>query len=273
MGKCFAFAILFALIGIGAYVFWTGDDFGLTDRVESFLSGTDGETVQTAPAPTQISTVAAPTPEVAAGTPTRSAPTPMSSPTIIPTATPVPIPTPTRTPVPPTNTPVPTPLPRSSSQVAFVYVPSLPAGTNDHAVQLMREDMLTLINRARNRTGAGEVTLGNNLSPQAHAEFMRDSCTVTHTGSGGSDKRQRWERSGGSANVLLAENVNGYRTCTFNVPRSRSLGYYVNKLMDSLMDSSRHRAIIEDGKYDEVHIGFAINGNGAWVSQLFVDLR
>ena len=85
---------------------------------------------------------------------------------------------------------------------------------------------------------------------------------VSHTGSGGSDKRQRWERSGGSPSVRFAENVNGYRTCTFTVPSSRCIGYYVQTLMDSFMESPKHREIIVDGDHDDVQLGFAINWNG-----------
>ena len=250
MGKCVAYGVVLALIVVGAYVLWGEDEYDLIGRLDRFIAQSDGEVVRVAP------TVAV---RAVADTGQESAA--------------VADPTATLAPVLPTRTPVPTPLPRSSSQVAFVFNRSYSAGTNDVAVQLMREDMLVLINQVRGRAGVGPVTLGSNRSPQAHAEYMRNGCRVSHTGSGGSNKRQRWERSGGSASVRIAENVNGYRTCTFTVPRSRSLGYYVTKLMDSLMNSSGHRAIIEDGAYDEVHIGWAISPNGAWVTQLFVDTR
>lgn len=224
--------------------------YDLLGRFDTFMSQFDSESSQSTPATERVSSV---------GTPD-SAVTPMV------------ILTPTSAPVVSVNTSD-TSDPRSSSQVPFVYMPSQSSGTNELALELARLDTLSLINDARSRAGVARVTLGDNPSPQAHAEFMRDGCVVSHTGAGGSDKRQRWERSGGDTNVVLAENVNGYRTCTFTVPSSRSIGYYVQKLMDSLMDSTEHRAIIEDGKYDEVHIGFAINGNGAWVTQLFVYLR
>ena len=280
MGKCVAYAVVLALILVGAYVLWGEDEYDLIGRLDRFVAQSDGEVVQVAPtsaaAPTVAVRAVADTGQESAAVADPAAtlaPSPTAMPASTPTATPVPRPTATPTPVLPTRTPVPTPLPRSSSQVAFVFNPSYSAGTNDVAVQLMREDMLVLINQVRSRAGVGPVTLGSNRSPQSHAEYMRDGCLVSHTGSGGSNKRQRWERNGGSASVRIAENVNGYRTCTFTVPRSRSLGYYVTKLMDSLMNSSGHRAIIEDGAYDEVHIGWAISRNGAWVTQLFVDTR
>lgn len=167
----------------------------------------------------------------------------------------------------------PTAAPRSSRDVRFVYDDSLSAGVSSSAVALMREDMLDMINAQRSRAGASPVTLGSNRSPQSHAEYMRDKCIVSHTGAGGSSKRDRWISAGGSANVTLGENVNGYRDCSFTIPSSRTLYHYVDKLMDSLMDSSGHREILLDNSYDTVHLGFAISPNGMWVTQLFVNSR
>ena len=247
MGKLIFYALVFVTIAI---VVWMDDRYDLLGRFDAFTPQFDSESVQSSPVAERVSSV---------GTPD-SAVTPI----VILTATSVPVVSGNKSD---------TTAPRSSWQVPFIYMPSHSSGTNEVAHELARLDMLALINNARSQAGVAQVKLGDNPSPQAHAEFMRDGCVVSHTGSGGSNKRQRWERNGGATNVVLAENVNGYRTCTFSVPSSRSIGYYVKKLMDSLMDSAEHRAIIEDGKYDEVHIGFAINGNGAWVTQLFVDLR
>ena len=250
MGKCVAYGVVLALVLVGAYVLWGEDEYDLIGRLDRFIAQSDGEVVQVAPTSASVLTDAVPTvaataqvSTVAADPASTLAPSPTAMPASTPTATPVPRPTATATPVLPTSTPRPTPLPRSSRQVPFFYYSSYPSGMNEVSLQLMREDMLVLINGARKRAGVGPVTLGSNRSPQAHAEYMRDGCLVSHTGSGGSNKRQRWERSGGSSSVRIAENVNGYRTCTFNVPRSRSLGYYVTKLMDSLMNSSGHRAL------------------------------
>ena len=247
MGKLIFYALVFVTIAI---VVWMDDRYDLLGRFDAFTPQFDSESVQSSPVAERVSSV---------GTPDSA-------------VTPIVILPPTSAPGVSVNTPV-TKVPRSSSEVPFIYMPNQSSGTNELAHDLALIDMLALINNARSRAGVPQVTLGDNPSPQAHAEFMRDGCVVSHAGSGGSDKRQRWERSGGDTNVGLAENVNGYRTCTFSVPSSRSIGYYVQKLMDSLMDSAEHRTIIEDGKYDEVHIGFAINGNGAWVTQQFVDLR
>ena len=137
----------------------------------------------------------------------------------------------------------------------------------------MRKDMLKMINFERARAGISPLTLGRNPSPQAHAEYMRDNCTVSHTGSGGTRPSDRWARSGGNAYYGIGENVNGYRGCSFTVPRSRTLYYYVEKLMDSLMDSPGHRENILDRDYDEVRLGFAINPYGMWLTQIFVDLQ
>ncbi len=168
---------------------------------------------------------------------------------------------------------VPTVAPSSSRDIRFVYDSRHSAGVSSQAVGLMREDMLDMINAQRSRTGASPVTLGSNRSAQAHAEYMRDNCIVSHTGAGGSSKRDRWVSAGGNANVTLGENVNGYRDCSFTIPSSRTLYHYVDKLMDSLMDSSGHREILLTNSYDEVHLGFAISPNGMWVTQVFVNQR
>ena len=200
--------------------------------------------------------------------PVTTAPTATRVPTATPspTATRVPTSTPTRTP-----SPTSTPAPKSSREVPFIYDEAYNAGVNDAAVELMRADMLKMINSVRANQGLPRVVLGSNTSPQAHAEYLRDGCIVSHTGSGGSDKRDRWTDAGGNANVRLAENVNGYRDCSFTVPNARTLHYYVQKLMDSLINSSGHRDIMLTPAYDEVHLGFAISPNGMWVTQLFVD--
>ena len=172
-----------------------------------------------------------------------------------------------------TTAPAATAAPSSSRDVRFVFDGSQSAGVSSSAVALMREDMLDMINSQRSRAGAPSVTLGSNRSPQSHAEYMRDRCIVSHTGAGGSSKRDRWISAGGNANVTLGENVNGYRDCSFTIPSSRTLYHYVDRLMDSLMDSSGHREILLDSSYDEVHLGFAISPNGMWVTQLFVNTR
>ena len=163
--------------------------------------------------------------------------------------------------------------PSSSRDIPLVYDGRYSAGVSPEAVDLMREDMLQMIDARRSRVGAGPLQLGRNLSPQSHAEYMRDNCIVSHTGAGGSSKRDRWISAGGNANVTLGENVNGYRDCSFTIPSSRTLYHYVDKLMDSLMDSSGHREILLTNSYDEVHLGFAISPNGMWVTQLFANRR
>ena len=173
----------------------------------------------------------------------------------------------------PTPVPSPTPAPSSSREIAFAFDATYGPGVPNHALAVMREDMLKMINAERRSAGSPPVSLGSNASPQVHTEYMRDNCIVSHSGPGGIDKRARWLSAGGSSSVLLGENVNGYRDCSFRIPSSRTLYHYVNKLMDSLMDSSGHRAILLDSKYDEVHLGFAISPNGMWVTQLFVDRR
>ena len=181
---------------------------------------------------------------------------------------------PTSTPTPaPTATPRPARGPSSSRNISFVYNSRYDAGVNEAALAAMRQDMLNMINRERRSAGAPPVKLGNISSVQDHTEYMRDNCIVSNSGRGGVTKNTLWARAGGASNVGLAQNVNGYRDCSFTVPRSRTLYYYVDKLMSSLMRNSVARGIIVKETYDEVHLGFAISPNGMWVTQLFVDRR
>lgn len=133
--------------------------------------------------------------------------------------------------------------------------------------------MLKLINAERRRAGVPPVVLGDISSVQEHTEYMRDNCIVSNSGSGGVSKDTLWERAGGDPNVGLAQNVNGYRDCSFTVPSSRTLYYYVDKLMTTLLRGRTATGIIIKETYDEVHLGFAISPNGMWVTQLFVDRR
>ena len=244
------------------------------------------------PSEPPTATIAADTPRptetpVPSATPTAvptptSTPVPTSTPSPVPTLTPTPagtatpyptpVPLPTATPA-PVLTPTPAPTPRSSSEVAFVYRGDHDAGVDESAVAVMRRDMLTMINAVRRRAGVPPVTLGDNTSAQAHAEYMRDNCIVSNSGRGGVSKETLWARAGGDPNVGLAQNVIGYRDCSFTVPRSRTLYYYVNKLMTDLLEGRIETEIIVKETYDEVHLGFAISPNGMWVAQLFVDRK
>ena len=198
-----------------------------------------------------------------------------------PTATPLPTPTPTPTPTPlpptatptPLPTPTPAPPPDTSRRIPFVYDSSIRAGVSEDAVNAMRKDMLKMINFARGRAGVSPLTLGRNRSPQAHAEYMRDNCIVSHTGSGGSDMVQRWRRSGGGDYALIGENVGGMRNCSYRVRSTMTLYHEVADHHDGLMNSPGHRQNILHRDFDQVHLGFAISPYGMWVTQLFVNTR
>lgn len=200
-------------------------------------------------------------------------------PTATPTPTPTPTPSPTPTPLPPTATPTPSPSPTpapppdTSRHIRFVYDSSIRAGVSEDAVNAMRKDMLKMINAARGRAGVSPLTLGRNRSPQAHAEYMRDACVVSHTGSGGSTMVGRWTRSGGGDYAAIGENVSGWLDCLYRVPRSHTLYRYLSEQFDGLMESSGHRQNILDRDYDEVHLGFAVSPYGLWITQIFVIRR
>lgn len=230
------------------------------------------------PAPTPVPTpTVTPVPTETPGpTPTPATPTETPVPAATPTATAIPLPTATPLPIStpaPTSTPTSIPTPSSSREFQFIYDSRYGAGVNDIALATMQRDMLKMINDERRRAGAPPVVLGDISSVQEHTEYMRDNCIVSNSGRGGVSKDTLWERAGGDRNVGLAQNVNGYRDCSFTVPRSRTLYYYVDKLMTSLLRGPTTTGIIVKETYDEVHLGFAISPNGMWVTQLFVDRR
>lgn len=228
------------------------------------------------PTPAPTPTVTPVPTETPVPTPTPATPTETPVPTATPTATAIPLPTatplPTSTPA-PTSTPTAIPTPSSSREFQFIYDSRYGAGVNDIALATMQRDMLKMINDERRRAGVPPVVLGDISSVQEHTEYMRDNCIVSNSGRGGVSKDTLWERAGGDTNVGLAQNVNGYRDCSFTVPRSRTLYYYVDKLMTSLLRGPTTTGIIVKETYDEVHLGFAISPNGMWVTQLFVDRR
>lgn len=134
----------------------------------------------------------------------------------------------------------------------------------------MRKDMLKMINFARGQAGVSPVTLGRNHSPQAHSEYQRDTCIVSHTGSGGSDMVDRWFQNGGGDYATIGENVSGWLDCLYRVPRSHTLYRYVAEQFDGLMESPGHRRNILHRDFDEVHLGFAVSPYGLWITQVFV---
>ena len=130
--------------------------------------------------------------------------------------------------------------------------------------------MLKMINAARGQAGVSPLTLGSNNSPQAHSEYQRDNCVVSHTGSGGSTMVDRWFRSGGGDYAAIGENVSGWLDCLYRVPRSHTLYRYVSEQFDGLMESPGHRRNILDRDFEEVHLGFAVSPYGLWITQVFV---
>ena len=137
--------------------------------------------------------------------------------------------------------------------------PDTQAGVSEDIVNAMRKDMLKTINFARGQAGISPVTLGRNHSPQAHSEYQRDTCIVSHTGSGGSDMVDRWFQNGGGDYATIGENVSGWLDCLYRVPRSHTLYRYVAEQFDGLMESPGHRRNILHRDFDEVHLGFAVS--------------
>lgn len=75
-------------------------------------------------------------------------------------------PSPTMLTTPSIDTPEATPVPHYSAEAPFVYMPGQSSGTDNFAIELVRNDMLNLINDSRNQVGVPQVSPDNNLSPK-----------------------------------------------------------------------------------------------------------
>ena len=118
--------------------------------------------------------------------------------------------------------------------------------------------MLELINKERENAGVGQVTLGDNIAAQLHAEISLANCTSSHWGVDGLKPYMRYSLAGGyHANL---ENWFGLSYCI-----EASDGYRardpveseIREMMEGLMNSPGHRRNILDKWHKKVNIGLA----------------
>ena len=110
-------------------------------------------------------------------------PTPISTPEP-PTATPT-LGPPTSTPLPPCPTATPTPTATATPTPTTTPTPSptaTPPPSPDRWHHQYKARMLELINQARTQAGVPEVTMGNNIAAQLHAENSLANCVGGHWG-------------------------------------------------------------------------------------------
>ena len=157
---------------------------------------------------------------------------------------------PTRTPV-PTATIPPTPIPTAIPEGAVAVSPHL-----KHADE--KRYMLELINIERRKAGVGEVTLGDNIAAQLHADSSLANCTSGHWGLDGLKPYMRYSLAGGYQSN--GENGSGLDYCI------KASDYYtpnedaqteIRETMAGWMRSPGHRRNLLDPWHKKVNIGLA----------------
>lgn len=116
-------------------------------------------------------------------------------------------------------------------------------------LQTLRETMLNYVNIERSDTTADPLSLNSDLSlaAQWHAESMLHEDYFSHTGSDGSQPKDRIEETGyleGSMSWSVGENIAEGQTSIMNV-------------MDTWMDSPAHKDNILSEDYAELGVGIA----------------
>ena len=118
-----------------------------------------------------------------------------------------------------------------------------------------------LINRARRDAGHPDLNLDPVLSDVArrHSERMRDEGFFDHTDPSGGNPASR-ARSVGVGFSMIGENL-------ATVSKGSDPAAIAHAL---LMENHEHRANILDGRFRDVGIGVATNGDTFWITQIFV---
>ncbi len=148
------------------------------------------------------------------------------------------------TPVPPTNAPMATPTPLS--------------GVTESELTAAREYALTLVNQARTASGLKEVSLGENIAIQQHAETSLANCFGSHWGVDGLKPYMRYSLAGGyqsngengSSRNYCIKSTDGYVAILSNE-------HEIRQAMQSWMESPDHRRNILDRSHRKVNIGIA----------------
>jgi uncharacterized protein YkwD len=113
------------------------------------------------------------------------------------------------------------------------------------------EDMLSQVNSARAAAGVDPVQLCDSLTraAQSHSEDQASTERMSHSGSDGSDLRQRAEGAGYASWSNLGENVAAGQPD-------------VGSVMGSWMNSTGHKANILGATYQHLGIGNATSASG-----------
>lgn len=156
------------------------------------------------------------------------------------------VPTTPTTPVPATGTPAPTsPAPATGT----------PAGSSKE--QTLQNEINRLIDGQRTSNGCAVLTVNDQLTTAArnHSQWMAQTGTFSHTGSGGSNFVARAKAAGYAQ--PSAENIAmGYRTAA--------------QVVDGWMNSPGHRANIVNCKSKTVGVGVAFAADGSpYYTQVF----
>ena len=118
--------------------------------------------------------------------------------------------------------------------------------------------MLGIINQARTQAGVPEVTLGDNVAAQLHAENSLANCVSGHWGVDGLKPYMRYSLAGGYQ--PNAENGSGLDYCIEPSDGYRALGSIeseIQEAMDGWMGSPGHRRNLLDPWHKKANIGLA----------------
>lgn len=177
---------------------------------------------------------------------------PLSTPTLIPSATPMPTPTPSPIPL---LTPTPTPVRLEVGD----------SGMTDEELANARQQMLRLINSGRLEAGLDAVELDDNPSAQLHANDMRANCFSSQWGSDGSDPTVRY--NSGGATDAISPYVIGSSFCPDDPDE------YVWDPIEFQVASSFARLSSEfdllDATFRKVAIGMSYERPNLWVELVF----
>ena len=173
----------------------------------------------------------------------------VATPTTVPTYTPWPS---------PTSRPAPTPTLRTTSTPA--WRPPTSAELDE-----LKQLMLELTNAERAKHGAPAVKLGDNLSPQVHAEQGLKNCYSSHWDQWGFKPLYRYALTGGDQ--YTAENGSGIDYCpkaseNYRINRPALWEGEVRETVAGWMSSPGHRRNLLDPRHTVMHAGIAVGKYG-----------
>ena len=132
--------------------------------------------------------------------------------------------------------------------------------------------MLELTNAERAKHRVPPVKLGNNPSPQIHAEHSLENCYISHWDAWGQKPLYRYTLTGGDQ--YAAENGSGISYCpkasdNLEVNWPRSWEDEVRETVSGWMSSPGHRSNLLDPRHTVLHVGIAIGKYSTNMVQVF----